>query len=310
MSTAPLILDIKGNALDDGPGIRSVVFFKGCLLGCDWCHNPESMSKEGEISFEAKKCLETEPCRTSCEQSCPEQAIHIGSELSINRDSCTLCYECVDACPTEAITRVGEAMSVDEVYQRVAKYKPFYDSSGGGVTVSGGEPTLHMEFLSELLQKLSSNGIHTLLQTCGLFPYEKFMRLIYPYVDTIYFDLKLNNDELHRQHCGASNDAILSNFEKLQQLYVEGGVRILARTPLVPGITGSEMNLTAIAEFLKKNQVTETELMAYNPIWHDKREKLGYLADVGNDETLKQWMSQSQIDLCEQIFSSAGLTLL
>jgi len=307
--SAPLILDIKGNALDDGPGIRSVVFFKGCLLNCDWCHNPESISKDGEISFEAKECLGFDSCGTLCQESCSEQAITFNNKELIDRDKCTLCYQCVEACPSTAITQVGEMMSVDEICQRVLKYKSFYDSSGGGVTLSGGEPTLHMEFVSALLKKLKANGVHTLLQTCGLFPYDKFIDLLYPWLDTIYFDIKLYDEDQHRQYCGASNDAILSNFVKLHQRYLEGGVEVLARTPLVPGITDSESNLKAIAQFLKAHNVSRTELMTYNPIWQDKRDKLGYSVntDSENDHSLKQWMSQTQIEQCENIFKDAGL---
>jgi len=314
MSSTPLVLDIKGNALDDGPGIRSVVFFKGCLLNCDWCHNPESISKESEISFEANNCLGVDSCNSLglslCETSCPEQAISIDNQLLIDRDKCTLCYECVETCPATAITQVGEIMSVDEVCQRVLKYKSFYDSSGGGVTLSGGEPTLHMEFVSELLKKLKSNGVHTLLQTCGLFPYDKFISLLYPWLDTIYFDLKLYDEDQHRQYCGASNETILNNFVKLHQLHLEGGVEVLARTPLVPGVTDSDSNLKSIAKFLKANNVSWTQLMTYNPIWQDKRDKLGYNSETVVDESLKKWMNQVQIEQCETIFKDAGLQLV
>ncbi len=201
-------------------------------------------------------------------------------------------------------------MSVDEVFKQVLKYKSFYDSSGGGVTLSGGEPTVHMEFVSQLLQKLKLNGVHTLLQTCGLFPYDKFMKLLYPWIDTIYFDLKLYDENQHRQYCGASNETILQNFVKLHQLHLEGGVEVLARTPLVPGITDSESNLKAIAQFLQDNNVSQTQLMTYNPIWHDKRDKLGYNGEVDGEESLKQWMSETQVERCENIFTKAGIQLV
>jgi len=178
------------------------------------------------------------------------------------------------------------------------------------VTLSGGEPTLHMAFVSDLLKELKANGVHTLLQTCGLFPYDKFISLLYPWLDTIYFDLKLYDADKHRQYCGASNDAILSNFSKLHQRYLEGGVEVLARTPLVPGITDSESNLKAIARFLKAQNVTQTELMTYNPIWQDKRDKLGYGSGKESNGVLSQWMSQSKIERCETIFTEAGLQLV
>lgn len=312
--TKPLVLDIKGNALDDGPGIRSVVFLKGCLLNCDWCHNPESIAKEGEISFEANDCLGFDNCgpdtEVLCQIACPEQAININNLQLIERDKCTLCYHCVEACPTSAITRVGDSLSVDQICEQVLKYKEFYTSSGGGVTLSGGEPTLHMEFVSELLQKLKANGIHTLIQTCGLFPFEKFKKLIYPWLDMIYYDIKLYDEDQHHQYCGASNEAILSNFSKLQQLFLDGGVEILARTPLIPGITDCESNLKAIASFLHENKVSQIQLMNYNPIWHGKRDKLGYHSDIDEDDALKQWMTPTQVKRCETIFTDTGLQLV
>jgi len=307
LNSAPLILDIKGNALDDGPGIRSVVFFKGCLLDCQWCHNPESISRTAEISFESQKCLGRASCEAACEKTCSQQAISHARTNLIDRDRCTLCYQCVDACPSTAIAQVGEPMSVDDLYQKLVKYKPFYDSSGGGVTLSGGEPTLHMDYVSALLKKLKAQGIHTLLQTCGLFPFDKFMARLYPWLDAIYFDLKLYDDQRHRDYCGTSNKVILSNFVKLQALSLEGGVELLARTPLVPGKTDSESNLKAIASFLKQHKVTHIELVRYNPIWHDKRTKLGYQDKSESAEALKKWMSQTSIDQCEAIFHDAGL---
>lgn len=189
MNKRPLILEIKGNSLDDGPGIRTVIFFKGCPLSCTWCHNPESKSAGFEISFDARQCI---GCNT-CIDTCPEDALSRDDPYFIDRDKCDLCFKCVDNCPANALTRVGRWMGPDEILAAVTKDKPFFDTSGGGVTLSGGEPIMYMEFVSDLLKALKKEGIHILLETCGHFNFERFEDLIYPYVDTIYYDIKLYN---------------------------------------------------------------------------------------------------------------------
>jgi len=204
----PLILEIKGNALDDGPGIRSVVFFKGCPLSCLWCHNPESKRMGMEIGFEAKTCV---GCDT-CINLCPENALSRENPFFIDRDACTLCFECVDACPSGALTRIGTYMSVEAIAEQVLRDKPFYDTSGGGVTLSGGEPTLVTGFAGELAARLKASGIHTLIETCGLFDLARFDESLYPYLDLIYFDIKLMDAALHAHYCGVANETILYNF--------------------------------------------------------------------------------------------------
>jgi pyruvate formate lyase activating enzyme len=308
MSASPLVLDIKGNALDDGPGVRSVVFFKGCLLSCVWCHNPEGVRKGAELSFDADRCVDARSCIAVCEAG----ALSKSNPLFVDRDKCTLCYACVEACPSLALTRVGEPMPVAALVEKLLRYKGVYDASGGGVTLSGGEPTIHMEYVSELLQQLKSNGIHTLLQTAGLFPFGKFMQLVYPHLDMIHFDLKLFDAEAHRRYCGVTNETILDNFRKLHEHYRDGGVELLARTPLVPGITDTPANLAAIAGFLNRLGVARVQLMSYNPLWHDKSVKLGIAPKMctvqdGAGHALDAWMSRDQLQACEDVFRAAGL---
>ncbi|MCP3984028.1 MAG: glycyl-radical enzyme activating protein [bacterium] len=305
MSASALLLEIKGNALDDGPGIRSVVFFKGCVLSCVWCHNPESISRQAEISFDRLQCVGA----LECIQSCPEGALSRDDPQFIDRDKCTLCFECVEPCPSAALTRVGEEVSIDAVFEKLMKYKPFYDSSGGGVTLSGGEPTAQMEFASRLLERLQAAGVHTLVQTCGLFPYDGFMEGLYPHLDLIYFDLKIFDREDHRRRCGAANDMILENFSRLQQEYEKGGVEVLARTPLIPGMTSEATNLEGIAGFLREQGVSRAQLMEYNPIWHDKCERLGNPI-AGQEDPLRQWMPREEFEQCRAIFSDHGLELV
>jgi pyruvate formate lyase activating enzyme len=306
VSAVPLVLDIKGNALDDGPGIRSVVFFKGCPLSCKWCHNPEGMSGQVEISYDRAQCVGAR----ACIDVCPEGALSEQNPLFIDRGKCTLCFKCVDACPSAALSRVGEEISVTEAFNKLMRYKPFYDSSGGGVTLSGGEPTMHMEYASELLQKLKLAGVHTLLETCGLFPYESFMAHLYPYLDMIYFDIKIFDRDDHYRICGARNDVIRENFSRLQAQYARGGVEILAITPLVPGMTSDAGNMESIARFLKGENVTRARLMHYNPLWQDKCLRLGKPDKLPDEGRLRQWMPRREVLQCEAIFRAHGLTLV
>ena len=301
----PLILEVKGNALDDGPGIRSVVFFKGCPLSCTWCHNPESKRIGLEIGFEAKTCA---GCDT-CINLCPEQALSRDNPFFIDRDRCTLCFECVDACPSGSLTQIGAPMTTDEIIARVIRDKPFYDTSGGGVTLSGGEPTLFMEFAGEVLKALKAEGIHTLIETCGLFDLERFMDILYPWLDLIYYDIKLIDKNSHTRYCGVSNEIILNNFKTLCARAQNGGVSILPRTPLIPGITDTPENIRAIAEFLTSSGITEARLLPYHPLWQEKNCKIGISPDTGNSKEMDQWLDNQVLAECRTIFEAAGLSV-
>jgi len=278
-----LIFEIKGNSLDDGEGIRTVIFFKGCPLSCVWCHNPEGKSPKREISFDAQKCI---ACNT-CIELCKNKAISRQNPFFIDRTKCDLCFECVDICPSEALSQLGRHMSIEEIYSIIIKDKPFFDISKGGVTLSGGEPTLYPEFISSLLKKLKFENINTLIETCGYFDFDMFKTLIYPYVDMIYFDIKLYDKDEHKQYCGISNKIILENFVKLLSLNKD---KIVPRVPLIPGITDTKSNLEAIDEFLranslktdslktdnlKTNKAQKAKRLPYNPLWREKLPKIG-----------------------------------
>jgi pyruvate formate lyase activating enzyme len=293
----PLILDIKGNSLDDGPGIRTVVFFKGCPLSCVWCHNPEGKRPDPEISFDPGECTGCDTCISVCE----EKALDRDNPGFVDRERCTLCYECVDACPAEALGRVGRYMEIDEVASEVEKDLPFFKTSGGGVTLSGGEPTLYMDYTAGLLAQLSEMGVHTLLETCGLFDLSQFERKILPLVSTIYFDLKIMDPEAHRRQCGVSNEAILQNFSSLYRFYLEGGPEVLPRIPLIPAITATDENLEALAEFLGGNGVRRLSVLQYNPLWIDKSLKIGGSRPSAGE--WGSWMDRADVAQCRSIFS-------
>lgn len=298
MNKKPLILEIKGNSLDDGHGIRTVIFFKGCPLSCSWCHNPESKRPGVEISFDAKECV---GCNT-CLEICPDNALSRDNPFYIDRDKCSLCFECVEACPSGALSRVGRPMSIDEILGAVLKDKPFFDTSGGGVTLSGGEPTLFMDFTSDLTRRLKELDIHILIETCGYFDCHKFTEILYPNVDTIYYDIKILDSDDHQDSCGKGSERILKNFETLYRKYLDGGVEVLPRIPLVPGITATGPNLTSIASFLRKMGVKKIVLLPYNPLWREKAEKLGVQSPFGGTESMKTWMKQEKIEYYTSLF--------
>lgn len=302
-ATAPLILEIKGNSLDDGPGIRSVIFFKGCPLSCVWCHNPESKKAVQEISFDAQTCIGCGACR----EVCPECALSTDNRFYIDRDRCTLCFQCVDVCPAGALDRVGSVMSVDDILKRILPDKVFFDTSGGGVTLSGGEPTLFTEFSSQLLKTLKHEGIHTLMETCGMFDFSSFMEKLYPYLDTVYFDIKLISGEQHRRHCGVDNKKILENFKALHRAALQNGKRLLPRTPLIPDITDTKENIEEIAAFLKSLKVREAALLAYNPLWHDKSDKVGVDNPFKTRKTMISFSGRDVFERCKAIYARAGI---
>jgi pyruvate formate lyase activating enzyme len=294
----PLILEIKGNSLDDGPGIRTVVFFKGCPLSCTWCHNPESKRAAQEISFDSAECV---GCGT-CLETCAEGALDRGNPDYIDRERCTLCFECVDACPSGALARVGRYMEIPEVAEVIAKDLPFFRTSGGGVTLSGGEPLLFMNYASGLLRKLKEMEIHTIVETCGHFDPVEFREKILPHLDAVYFDLKLFDPDEHRKQCGVSNQLILDNFRELHRLSAGSAMEVLARIPLIPGITATDENLSALAAFLGENGVGRVALLPYNPLWIEKSRKVGQRNPLAAREPMTAFMKPSEIERCRSIF--------
>jgi pyruvate formate lyase activating enzyme len=301
----PLILEIRGNSLDDGPGIRSVVFFKGCPLSCAWCQNPEGKRAVREIAFDGQECV---GCDT-CLKLCPETALSRGDCYFIDRTRCSLCFRCVDACPSGALSRVGSEMGVGEIVDAVMKDKPFYDTSGGGVTLSGGEPALFLDFTAELLACLKAQGVHTLLETCGSFDMRKFESAVLPHLDTVYFDIKLIDDDAHRRYTGASNGPILENFRTLAEITRGTSVTVLPRTPLVPGITDTDENMEGIAAFLADLGVRKAALLSYNPLWHVKAKKIGIDDPFPGDRSMTAWLDSARLKRCRQAFINAGIAL-
>ncbi|MEW6553952.1 MAG: glycyl-radical enzyme activating protein [Actinomycetota bacterium] len=300
----PLILEVKGNSLDDGPGIRTVVFFKGCPLSCVWCHNPESKGAGQEISFDPQECV---GCGT-CLEVCGKGALDRGNPLFVERERCDLCFECADACPSDALSRVGRYMEVEEIVASVEKDLPFFRTSSGGVTLSGGEPTLHMGFASKLLRRLKDLGVHTIVETCGHFDLGEFEEKVLPFTDAVYFDLKLSDPEEHRRHCGISNQVILENFSSLLRASLAGDRGLLPRIPLVPGITTTSDNLKGLAALLRREGAGEVALLQYNPLWFEKSHKIGKRNPLEGREATTTWMSPAELERCRSFFEGLKVT--
>lgn len=291
----PLIFDIRRHVLEDGPGIRTTVFLKGCNLSCIWCQNPESIDPLCEIAFYPGDCIECGDCVTACKTG----ACQMENRLRIDRTRCDRCGDCVEICPGLGLRKIGHFYPIEELISILLRDRVFYEVSGGGITLSGGEPTFHMGYISSILQKLKMQEIHTAIQTNGFFEWSQFKEKVLNWVDLIMFDVKLADPEGHLRYTGRKNYLILKN---LRRLFKERPKDVITRIPLIPGITATTQNLEAISKMLQEIGMNKCSLLPYNPTGLSKAENIGKkVAPI-----LSRHMMPPEDDrMCKEIFSWA-----
>lgn len=270
----PKVINIQKYSVHDGPGIRTTIFFKGCPLTCIWCHNPESQNYNSEIMFNDEKCTK---CGL-CESKCPSKSIIIENEHVINDYSnCKLCEKCIDFCVNNAREMVGKEYTVKELVKEIEKDRVFYEESGGGVTLSGGEVMTHADYVEELVKRCHRKGISVAVDTCGYAPFENFERIL-EYVDIFLYDIKLINSQYHEKYTGKPNEKILDNLRKLS----EKGAKINLRIPLIEGINTDDDNIKGIIDFIKDLNISKVNLLPYHDIGKGKykRLKMEYVEDL------------------------------
>lgn len=268
------VMNIQRFCVDDGPGIRTTVFLSGCPLKCLWCHNPESWKVSGKLFYYPEKCVSCGKCTLICD--CHSIT---GGQHQLHREKCVSCGKCT-ATGCRALEMSVKEYTVSEVMEQIIKDKRYFDSSGGGVTFSGGEPMVQYEFLKELLILAKKRGLHVCLETCGYAPAERYIE-ISKYVDLFLYDYKMTSEEDHKYYTGVSNQLILKNLEALNQ----GGAKIVLRCVIIPGVNDNEEHFQTIARIADDyDGIIEVDVEPYHDLGNSKRRRLGE-AEVLTDVT-------------------------
>lgn len=291
-----LVTDIQRFSLSDGEGIRTTVFLKGCNMHCTWCHNPETLSAKSQLMFYENRCI---GCG-KCFEVCPTQSHKVvdGKHI-IDRQTCVSCGKCAEVCYAEALVMCGKEMSIREVLSQVIQDKAYYDDSNGGVTISGGEVLCNADFAKELTDACHKENINVAIETNLSFPIKSVFNLLSS-VDSIMCDIKIFDDEKHKQYTGISNKTVLENVKELDSL----GIPYIIRTPLIPGVTATKENIESIAEFIKPlNNLKRYELLNFNPLGEAKYRGL----DKENKFEKDRPLMESDLEVFKKIVQDKGV---
>lgn len=293
------LFDIKRYSINDGPGVRITLFFKGCPLSCRWCHNPEGISPRTEKLYNRNRCI---GCG-SCVAACPEKALTLTATEGVITDlsRCTLCGKCAEVCPTKAMEMSGRDIPQEEIMQIIRKETDIMDQSGGGVTFSGGEPLIYPEALKSLLISCGEEGIHRAVDTSGHVR-QSVVEEIMPHTDLFLYDLKLMDSNRHRRWTGVGNEQIIRNLK----LIASGDTEYHIRVPLIEGVNCDDENIAATQLFLSglKHMPRVVGLLPYHNIASKKYEKLG---DIYDEEGMKE-PTKERVETILSLFRDKGFT--